>query len=273
MTEKQSTPVVLIVDDEKEWLTKLSSVVSGHTHCEIVQLDSYEEADKYVTSHDVTELTAAVIDVRLRKQIYDQGGLTVLSLLKDRNRELPTLVLTAYSYDYPGLRDIVQRYPAVYAYDKEVFEEQSQPILDALFADLPPQIGDSRTPPKNTTTSGRTNSGVPPDDGTSVWREIGTGGLVIGLILAATSLFFILSNRFTGFSWQLNVVFAVVIVSLIAVLLRIFKPDIVTQAVSIYKDLVASNGVKQTGQSREHISGGEPDVHENAQQKDAGDKQ
>jgi CheY-like chemotaxis protein len=234
----RSLPKVLVVDDENEWLTKLSAILLQHKTCAVVALGTYESADAYITSEDSDGLSAALIDVRLRRQIYDQGGLTLLNLLKERYRELPVLVLTAYSYDYPGLRDITQRYPSVLTYDKEVFEKEPGPILTALFAKLPAQIGDgearsqSRWVPRQLPESAARSSGA-----TSVGRDVAAGALIVVFLLLAALLFFLLADSFTGYSWHLNVIFAVMTVALIAVLLRVFKPEVVKQAVAIYREV------------------------------------
>jgi hypothetical protein len=192
----------------------------------------------------MSRFSVALIDVRLRKQIYDQGGLALLSLLKDRNRQLPVLVLTAYSYDYPGLREVTERYPFVYTYDKEVFEKQPGKILDVLFAELPPQIGDHgssqkipvATLPVPGSLGGANRTGLP-------WREVAAGALFVTLVLAAALLFFLLSRRFADFARQLDILFAVMIVAMIAVLLRIFKPALVRRAVAIFKELLGTGAV------------------------------
>jgi len=242
MNGKGNEPKILIVDDEQEWLSQLDTAFHTHISCETVLLDSYDAADQFITTHDLAEYSAAVVDVRLRKPIYDQGGLAILNLLKERNRYMPTLVLTAYSYDYPGLHDVTQRYPSVFTYDKEVFQKQPQPIIDALLAKLPPQIGESGVSRWRPTRTSTLDAETQPYETKGAWREIVIGGLVIALILLAALLFLALSSRFTGFSWQLNIVFAVVMVALLSVILRIFRPQIVSQALSIYRELLRGHG-------------------------------
>ena len=73
----RSLPKVLVVDDEKEWLTKLSAILLQHKTCVVVALDTYESAEAYITSEDSAGLSAVLIDVRLRRQFYDQGGLAL----------------------------------------------------------------------------------------------------------------------------------------------------------------------------------------------------
>lgn len=235
MDKKKSKIKILIVDDEAPWLLRLSSVVSNYVSCETVLLDSYEAADRYVTSGDLTTFSAAIIDIRLRKQIYDQGGLTILDLIKDRHKGLPVLLLTAYSYDYPGLRETAQRYQGVLTYDKDTFGNHPESILTALLTKLPPQIGDHKMqqqPHASARSVHNTGTTEP-----NVWREVLAGGLIVGFVLSTALFFFMLANRFASFSWQLDVLFAVLMVVLLAVLLRLFKPSVVHEAVKIYKDL------------------------------------
>jgi len=263
----RSLPKVLVVDDENEWLTKLSAILSRHRPCTVVGFGSYESADAYIGSDDSAELSEALIDVRLRGQIYDQGGLALLNLLKERYPELPVVVLTAYSYDYPGLRDITQRYRSVLTYDKEIFEKQPDPILSALFAELPPQIGEggARSPLHPLPRSAA--SAAQPKAANSVGREIAAGALLVVFLLIAALLFFLLANAFTNYSWHLNIIFAVMMVAFIAVVLRVFTPKVVRQAVAIYREIAGmrpkmratttapSNG--SNGQNRRSISPGE----------------
>jgi CheY-like chemotaxis protein len=240
MSEMVQQPRIIIVDDEEEWRSKLSKIVADHVPCEILTFASFESADRYITINDMTTISAALLDIRLRKQIFDQGGLALLSLIKERNEAMPVLVLTAYSYDYPGLREITKRFPSVLTYDKEVFEDQPKPILDSLLAILPPQIGDGVMKKKRLdATSAPDVDTLPPKQTRVAFGEIIAGALVVGFVLGAALLFFLLSSRFTEFSRQLNVVFSVLMVALIAVLIRVFKPAVITQSVSVYKDLLA----------------------------------
>ncbi|NQT41512.1 MAG: hypothetical protein HQ581_28745 [Planctomycetes bacterium] len=236
MVEQEGRPRILVVDDEGEWRAKLAAIVAEHSASDTVILKSFEEADRYVTSDAVKSLDAAIVDVRLRQQVYDQGGLTILNLLKEQDRELPILILTAYSYDYPGLREIANRYPSVLAYDKEVFEREPNRILDILLADLPPQIG-THVPKGRNRHSEPVALPRPVHRHTAVWRELVVGTFVVLFVLAAAFLFFIMSGSFAEHSAQLNIVFAVVVVAVICVLLRIFSPGIVQHAVNIFREL------------------------------------
>ena len=63
-------------------------------------------------------------------------------------------------------------------------------------------------------------------------------------------MFFLLSQKFIGFSWRLDIVFAVVMLAAISVLLRVFSPGIVDKAVSILKDLVGGPGSGRVDQRK-----------------------
>lgn len=238
--QNQKKPKVLVVEDEEDWQRQITSILHHHCPCDVVLLDDYGKADQFVTAQDLSGFDAAVIDVRLRKQVYDQGGLTILDLLKQRRREIPVLILTAYSYDYPGLTGVTQRYPRVLTYDKEVFKNHPAKILEILLADLPPEIGTtvSRVGPEHAPRDilSASNSGSQ-----SPWREVLTGSLVVSFVLGAVVLFFYISNRFPEHALKLNVIFGLVVIALFSVFIRIFKPDIVSQALRFYKDLTSSS--------------------------------
>jgi len=232
-------PKILVIEDEYEWQQEISSILNRHQPCDIVMLGEYRQADDFVTSQDLDSFDAAIIDVRLRKQIYDQGGLAILDLVKQRRRDIPILILTAYSYDYPGLTAVTERYNRILTYDKEVFKTQPENILDALLVELPPEIGRNVSRRQYRAS----DHSLPSTDAEShgPLREVLTGCLVVGFFLVAIVLFLLISNRFPDHSTQLNVIFSLLVVALICVLLRIFKPDIVSQAIRLYKDLTSSS--------------------------------
>lgn len=240
MSHKQKKPKVLVVEDEKTWQGEIVSILHRHCPCDVVLLADYGEADQFVTAQDLSGIDAAVIDVKLRKQIYDQGGLTILDLLKQRRREIPVLILTAYSYNYPGLSGVTERYPRVLTYDKEVFKNNPAKILGILLADLPPEIGTTVSRPGRQQAPrdvlATFESGSQP-----AWREVLTGSLVVGFVLAAVVMFFYISNRFPEHALKLNVIFGLVVIALVSVLIRIFKPDVVSLALRFYKDLTSSS--------------------------------
>ena len=239
MSENAERFRLLIIEDEGEWQREIASILKRHCPCDIVVLSDYREADVFVTSCQLDSFDAAVIDVKLRKQIYDQGGLAILDLLKERRRDIPVLMLTAYSYDYPGLTDVTKRYIRVLTYDKDVFVSQPDKILNILLADLPPEIDASEAKRARHRFLKEPHSGEDME-GHGPLREIWIGAIVVGFILTAVVLFLLISNRFPNYAVQLNVVFGLLVVALICVLLRVFRPDFVSQAVRLYKDFILS---------------------------------
>ena len=143
---KKEHKEVLIIENEEYWIEKLSEVFKKFNSSEVFILKEYNEAENFLSSKDLSKYDAIVIDVKLREQIYDQAGLALLDIVKQNSPDIPTLILTAYSYDYPGLRRTTDRYEKVLVYDKDIFVNNSKRILDALFSNLPPQIGDNYLP-------------------------------------------------------------------------------------------------------------------------------
>ena len=143
---KKEHKVVLIIENEEHWIEKLSDVFKKFNSSEVFILKTFNEAEDFLISKDLRKYDAIVIDVKMREQIYDQGGLALFDIVKQNFPDIPILILTAYSYDYPGLRKITDRYKRVLLYDKDVFVNNSDKILEALFGNLPPQIGDNYLP-------------------------------------------------------------------------------------------------------------------------------
>lgn len=139
---------VLLIEDESYWRLQLATALRAYRLCRVSLLSSFSEAEEFIASNDLRKFHAVIIDVRLRAQIYDQGGLALLDGIKRQYPEMPILVLTAYSYDYPGLRETTNRYSRVLTYDKELFLQHTNTILDLLFFKAPSQIGDQK-PPSN----------------------------------------------------------------------------------------------------------------------------
>jgi len=128
------TPVspVLLVENEPEWEARLSGVLRAHGFEAAVVLQSFTEAERELQRLDLLPFAFAVVDVRMRRQLFDQGGLALLDLLKSRRPALPVLVLSAYFDDYPGLQRVTGRYRRVVLAEKEAFVTAPGPTLDAL---------------------------------------------------------------------------------------------------------------------------------------------
>ncbi|MGD9365558.1 MAG: hypothetical protein PVH87_07680 [Desulfobacteraceae bacterium] len=228
---------LLLIEDDPEWQAILLSTVTRYGPIDITTLTEYEEADQFIASRELKEFDAAIVDVRLRKQIYDQGGLAILDLLKERRPDIPVLVLTAYSRDYPGLRGVTERYRNVYTYDKNVFVEGSDEILHVLLSSLPPQIGDEALPPRHTALSGPKAQKSDKSSRNTPLREIGVGIVAVLFILTSSIATLVLLEKFSDYPRQSNVVFSVVVLALLCVILRVFKPAIVREAISAYREL------------------------------------
>lgn len=67
--------------------------------------------------------------------------------------------------------------------------------------------------------------------------EIIIGAVIIVLIIGSAVLVFALFHAFSDYPVQLNVIFSIVVITLICVLLRVFKPNIVREALKIYKEV------------------------------------
>lgn len=67
--------------------------------------------------------------------------------------------------------------------------------------------------------------------------EIIIGAEVIGLILVSGALVFLLFQSFSDYSLHLNVIFSIVVVTLICLLLQVYNPDTIRKALRIYKDI------------------------------------
>lgn len=228
---------VLLIENETGWVDKIINILDKFGSCEIKVVNSYDEAEILLSEGDISQFAAAIIDIRMRKPIYDQGGLALLDLIKAIRPEIPTLILTAYAGDYPGLGDITTRYPRVYTFEKEVFIGNYSAILEVLFTELPPQIGDGDSKmPKQTNQEKMLPTTFPLRAGTSL-RDVLIGGAVIILILGATGLVLLMFEYFSSFPFQMNVLFSVVIIFSICLLLQFFGLEIVEKAVTLCQNL------------------------------------
>lgn len=191
--------------------------------------ESYTKAERELSTIEAKEFALALIDVRMRRPVFDQGGLALLDLLKGIAPDLPVIMLTAYAQDYPGLQKTASRYARVFAYDKEVFLGSQTEILQALLQRLPPQVGE---PSLNTSGSGQMSHYLSVD--TRMSRKLTPvliGLLCIVLILCAGFATFALLEKFSQFPRYGNVIFSLVAVSLMAVLIGSFGKDTVQLAI------------------------------------------
>lgn len=226
---------ILVIDDETEWQSKISGILKNIYPCEIKVIGTYNAADNFVTSQKLDVFDAIIVDIKLREQIYDQGGLAILNLIKATCKNIPVLILTAYSYDYPGLREIVERYPSVLAYDKEIFVRDARKIMEFLLTKLPPQIGYTKTVVRVRSDDSINGKKLKTTSSIILSNEFKAGIILIFVIFSVTVSFFSISTIFPEFSWQLNIVFAILVVTMLSILLSIFKIKIVKEAVKIYQ--------------------------------------
>jgi CheY-like chemotaxis protein len=235
LSKTSSLAKILLIEDEQQWADKISEVLHGFRSSEVQLLSSYDAAERFLDAEDLQRFDAIVVDVRMREQVYDQGGLALLDIAKSKRPGLPALVLTAYAYDYPGLRDVTTRYRDVLTYDKDVFVSNHESVLAALFSKLPPQIGDAKSVEPTPCPRNRPKSRVE----AGRLHEVMIGVVVVAFVLITAVLVLLLFEGFSAYSFQLNVLFSVVVVALLCVLLRVFTPDIVEKAVALYGRLTS----------------------------------
>ena len=116
---------VLLVENEPEWESRLTTTLSSCGISSVKTIRSFNEAEKNLRRLDLIPFSFVIIDVRLRKQLFDQGGLALLDVIKDRRPSLPVLLLSAYFDDYPGIETLIRRYKRVTALDKDTFLQKS----------------------------------------------------------------------------------------------------------------------------------------------------
>jgi CheY-like chemotaxis protein len=231
---------LILVEDEDSWVAQIAPILEAFTGGEAKVFRTYDEAARFLDGPELAAYSGAIVDVRLREPIYDQGGLALLDIIKARHPSMPVVVMTAYSDDYPGLRKVTSRYSDVLVYDKAVFLENSDTVLGHLLSELPPQIGDSlpEGPAPRSEAQSPSRTMAPQ---TSTIREIIDGTAIVVFVLAAAGGVLGLFHVFSNYPFQLNVVFSLVVVVLLCVLIRIFRPDVVLRAVGIYRQLTGKS--------------------------------
>jgi hypothetical protein len=128
----------LLIENEPSWESRLLAVLREQGITEVRVLRTYAEAERELRDLDLLPFAFAVVDVRMRKQLFDQGGLALLHLLKSRRPALPVLVLSAYFDDYPGLKKVTSRYTRVLTCEKENFANSSGSVLEHLLGKSTP---------------------------------------------------------------------------------------------------------------------------------------
>ncbi|MBI3418357.1 MAG: response regulator [Verrucomicrobia bacterium] len=220
---------VILIENEPSWMQRLTAALAEAGFDEVVTFESYTRAERELSKLKTDEYALALIDVRMRRPVFDQGGLALLDLLKGKAPDLPIIMLTAYAQDYPGLQKTASRYARVFAYDKEVFLQSQSAILQALLQQLPPQVGEV-----SSNAHGIRQAGAASPTHERLSRKFSP--LVIGLfcillILGSGFATFALLEKFSQFSRYGNVIFALVTVCLMAVLIGSFGKETIQLAV------------------------------------------
>ena len=123
---------VLLIDNEPMWLRRLEAALTAAGFGEVVAIDSFSDAEKALTRLDLMRFDFAVLDIRMRKHLFDQGGLYLLDLLKARRPPIPVLMLSAFFDDYPGLAIATGRYKKVLIREKEEFLRSTIDVIRLL---------------------------------------------------------------------------------------------------------------------------------------------
>jgi len=223
---------ILLVDDEEYWLKALRTVVEGAVCAEVTCIDSYEEAAALIETEAVFSFSLAIIDVRLREPIFDQGGLGLVDTLRHRTSSVPVLLLTAYEEDYPNIRAITDRYPQVLIHGKNHFMRNVEATLAALLAQLP-----ARTAPR--APSPRIE--IPLHESTKPVGEARVLGFALGVVAlvlgACLGLFWIL-EQYAPTPTIANIFSGIIALALLGTLAHVYGKETLAQAWEILRCLL-----------------------------------
>lgn len=220
---------VLLIENEITWIERIQSALFSTGFDDVLTLENYTKAERELPKLNLEDFVLVLIDVRMRRPIFDQGGLALLDLLKSKAPDLPVIMLTAYAHDYPGLQKTTSRYKRVLAYDKEVFLESQLTIMRTLLQPLPPQVGEAYAN-DSAVTLPRGEASAKAGLFTKL-SYVFVGFCCIVLVLAAGLATFTLLDRFKQFSKQGNVIFGIVAVCLMAVLIGTFGKETIQLAI------------------------------------------
>jgi CheY-like chemotaxis protein len=221
---------ILLIENEPAWIARLQSALSDAGFNDVVTCQSYANAEREIPKLRLEDFAFALVDVRMRRPVFDQGGLALLDVLKSIAPSLPVVMLTAYAHDYPALQQNTSRYRHVLAYEKEVFLESRSAIIAALLQPLPAQLGES--PPFESVNTAPA-SHVQATAHSGVVRglsHIFIGACCIVFVLGSGLATFILLDRFSQFSKQGNVIFGLVVICVMAVLIAVFGKETIELA-------------------------------------------
>jgi CheY-like chemotaxis protein len=123
---------VLLIENEGPWRRLLEDALRGSGVGDVKTIESFSEAERVLAKIDLYQFAFAVLDVRMRKHLFDQGGLYLLDLLKSRRPLLPVLMVSAYFSDYPALKAQTDRYKKVLVREKEEFLRSAGEVVALL---------------------------------------------------------------------------------------------------------------------------------------------
>ena len=66
---------VLLIENEPAWRRRLEDALRSAGVVEVSPIDSFHEAERVLPKLDLLHFSFAVLDVRMRKHLFDQGGL------------------------------------------------------------------------------------------------------------------------------------------------------------------------------------------------------
>lgn len=227
MRTRERTRRVLIIDDEPRWQNQLSRTATRVLDCRTVIIASYEAAQRYVASRTHLPFDLALVDLRMRPEPYDQGGLALVSAIRENGDLVPVVLLTAYADDYPGLRATVTRMGQVLVYSKDEFIARPEAILSAILSQVRPG-----SPP--IAPSCPQGSGAPMGRRmTDSLAHLGLGTLAVLLVLAAGYAVFFLLDRFSSMPTYSSVLFGLVALALTSTLVAIYGRETLGDALKI----------------------------------------
>jgi DNA-binding NtrC family response regulator len=87
---------VILIENEQAWVERLKAALTDAGFEHIVLLENFTKAERQLPRLKLNEFALALVDVRMRRPVCDQGGLALLDLIKR---------------DAPGLSAVSQNQP------------------------------------------------------------------------------------------------------------------------------------------------------------------
>ncbi len=219
---------ILVVEDEIVWANRIKHILQNSGY-------SVHVANDYKTAIDLIEsqpFNFATIDLNLDANTLDVSkshGLKLLDILNEStNYPIPVMVITGFSEGFNKV-NIDKNYPNIHIMPKNHFDKDE---LKRFVTDTVESINEINKN-KIETKSKKQNE----DNFDKLRLEFISGSVLLALILITSFLYFLLSNAFPNYSIQLNIVFSIIIITLLSILIKVFKPNTVKQAFKIFKFL------------------------------------